>query len=350
VGIGKRRSLAVTALGGHAIRVGELGEDALVARIAGRIGPPGHLPEVWAGDDAAVFEAPGRTMLYTTDLLVEGVDFDLGWCAGGDVGWKAVAVNASDVAAMGGLPRYAVVALALPSDSAVALVDDLVEGMLAAASRWGIAVVGGDVSEANELSLSVALIGVAGGEGPVLRSGARPGEAICVTGSLGGARAGLVALEAGAVADSDDRLRNLVLRQLRPQARVDEGVRLAAAGASAMIDLSDGLVMDLGRLVRASGTGCEIDPQAVPVDPAVAALAPHRAEPIDFLETAILGGEDFELLLTIDEDRVASARRALEPLGTPLTRIGTVKSGDARIGGVALERWEARAWQHLRDR
>jgi thiamine-monophosphate kinase len=329
------------------MRADDLGEDALVARISARLsGEPGRA-EVWAGDDAAVLVAPGERLVFTTDLLVEGVDFELEWCSGTDLGWKVVAVNASDAAAMGAAPRFALATLGLRPDTPVSLIDAIVDGVVAAGEHWSIEIVGGDVSGARELSLAIALLGAVHGPGPVLRSGARPGDALCVTGWLGGARAGLAALNSGEVGrdGGSGPLRELVRRQVRPHARVEEGRRLAAAGATAMIDLSDGLARDLGRLMRASGTGCVVDPRAIPVDPSLEAATRWVSDPVD---AAILGGEDYELLLTIGDDHIIDARRAVEAAGTPFTRIGTVTPGAALIGDVDLQSWEDRAWQHLR--
>ncbi|HEX2235172.1 MAG TPA: thiamine-phosphate kinase [Actinomycetota bacterium] len=328
------------------MRVSALGEHGLLERIARRIGPPPP-SEVWAGDDAAVVPWPDAQLLLTTDVVVEGIDFRLEWSSPEDAGWKAVAASVSDIAAMGGRPQHAVASLALPAETPVALVDELLDGMLAAAARWGVSLVGGDLSGATELSLAIAAVGAAGQGGPVLRSAACPGDCLCVTGSLGGARAGLVALERGA-RSPDPETEAARARQLRPLARVDEGVALAAAGARAMIDISDGLVVDLGRLMAASGTGCDVDADAVPVDPAVEPVARRWA--LDALETALVGGEDYELLLTMEETLVDAAHTSLEAIGTPLTRIGVVTEGPARIGGRELASWREESWEHLRPR
>jgi thiamine-monophosphate kinase len=174
----------------------------------------------------------------------------------------------------------------------------------------------------------------------VLRSGARPGDAICVTGALGGAAGGLIALREGLDAPG------LTRRQLRPEARVEEGVGIARAGATAMIDLSDGLAVDLVRVMEASGTGCEVDVDSIPVDEGLAALA-NAAAP---LELAILGGEDFELLFTMSEQALGTLRAAAIGPEIAITRIGTVTDGEARLGGDALSEWKERGWDHLLNR
>jgi len=316
--------------------VGALGEFGLIDRFVSRIGAaPGD--EVWSGDDAAVFSMEPQRLLLTTDVLVEGIDFDRNYATGHDVGWKTFAANVSDIAAMGGRPRRAVATLCLPSTTQVAFVDELLDGLLAASERWGAGVVGGDVSEADRISVGVALVGNA--EHPVLRSGAKPGDAICVTGSLGGAAGGLLALRTDV-----EGVAELKRRQLRPVARVEEGVVAATAGATAMIDISDGFARDLGHLVAASGVGCEIEIDSIPVDPALADLA----ELIFPMEAALAGGEDFELLLTIPEGSLNRLSIELNEIGTEVTRVGTITDGEARLGTTSLEQWKEGGWEHLR--
>ena len=293
-----------------------------------------HLPappagELWSGDDAAVV---GGSVV-TTDLMVEGEDFDLSYCSGFDLGWKVVAANVSDVAAMGGRPRYAVGTFALPPSTPVELVDGVGRGLAAAADRWDLAVVGGDLSAAPVVMIGVTLIGQPWGRA-VRRDGAQPGDRLCVTGAIGGSWGGLTLLRAGRGDDSPA----LVGRHLRPQARVEEGRALAEAGATAMIDVSDGFAIDLTRLMRASGTGCVVYPAAVPVDPALAALGEA-----DVLRDAILGGEDFELLATLPPG-------AEPPAG--VTIVGEVtEEPSLRMGEIDLEELgRERGWDHLRGR
>lgn len=280
-------------------------------------------------------------MLLTTDMMVERIDFDLAYTSGKDVGWKATAINASDVASMGGRPTHAVAAVGLRPETPVLFVDDLVEGMLDAGDRFGVALVGGDVSAASEIGITVSMVGAAPAR-PLERSGARIGDAICVTGTLGGAAAGLIALRRGiAGAGSIERLKR---RHLRPTARVAEAAALVTLAPTAMIDVSDGLAVDLGHVVDASGVGCEVDFEAIPIDPDITAIGD-----IDPVEIAVLGGEDFELLFTIDTARLRDAQKALERLSTPVTRIGTVTEAGTRLGDRPLDEWRNRGWQHLRS-
>jgi thiamine-monophosphate kinase len=340
--------------------VGDIGEDALLGRIVGRLPPPPE-GEVWAGDDAAVLRAVGGDLLFTTDALVEGVDFSWSWCSGGDVGWKAMAVNASDIAAMAGRPRHALATLALPATTPVAVVDAVVDGLVEAADAAGIALVGGDISGARELSLGVALLGSSGPHGVVTRSGNRVGDAICVTGHVGGAAGGLSVLRSGLVPADDvlsggpaepapnPALRRLVARQLRPRARTAEGPLLAALGATSMIDVSDGLLLDLVRLMTAAGHGCRVEPGLVPIDPDLSELSGALVAGGDLVALAVGGGEDFELLFTIDASRVDAARSGLAA-HAQVTQIGVVTADGLRFGDEDIERMEGLGWEHLRRR
>lgn len=320
--------------------VSDLGEIELLARIRKRIGESKG-DERWAGDDTAILSWPDERLLMTTDMMVEGIDFDLAYAGGDDVGWKSLAINASDIASMGGRPTHAVAALGLPPETPVAFVDDLLDGLLAAGTTYEVALVGGDVSAAAEIAITISMVGSVLGT-PIERSGAMAGQAICVTGALGGAAAGLIALRRGALND-DPAVGRLRARHLRPAARVAEAAALVRCEPSAMIDISDGLAVDLGHLLDASGTGCEVDAGAVPVDPDIFTLPG-----VDPLEMAVLGGEDFELLFTIDSNRIESTSAALNQLSTPVTRIGTVTDSGATLGDRSLEEWRSRGWQHLR--
>ncbi|HZD65530.1 MAG TPA: thiamine-phosphate kinase, partial [Acidimicrobiales bacterium] len=254
--------------------------------------PPG---ETWLGDDAAVVTPPGRAggggrLLLATDLAVAGVHADLELVGLADLGWKAVAVNVSDIAAMGASPGQVVVAVAGPPATAL---ETLYEGIEAAAQRWSCPVVGGDLANARVLVVSVALTGaVPSGCGwdPVLRSGARPGDQVFVTGPLGASAAGLRALRAGR---RDPAGQALAARHRRPVARVAEGLAAATGGARAMIDVSDGLASDLSHLARASGVG---------VDLAVVPVAEGATE-----ADALGGGEDYELVFAAPDGAAVAA-------------------------------------------
>jgi thiamine-monophosphate kinase len=326
---------------------GDLGEHALIERVAPRFGPPAE-GEVWSGDDTAAFRWPEGELLFTTDLMVEDVDFKLAYSSGFDVGWKLVAANASDIAAMGGRPWRAVASIALRPETEIAFVDALAEGMAALSNDLGLGLVGGDFSSGREISASVAMLGIASDRGPILRSGARIGDALCVTGTLGGAAGGLLVLEEQIVAPGSGERETLVAASQRPRPRVDEG-QILADYAHAMIDLSDGLAVDLGHITEASGVGCEIELGAVPPHESLNWLCDKRPH-TDPVSLAITGGEDFELLVCLDASDLSEARARLDDQGTSLTRIGVVTDGPARIGDRDLEDWRAEGWEHLHNR
>jgi thiamine-monophosphate kinase len=306
-----------------------LGEQGLIRRIredSARV--PAAGVSVGIGDDTAVL-APtaGAALLATTDLVIEDVHFRRAWASPEDIGWKAMAVNLSDIAAMGGVPRWALVALAVAADTAAEDVEALYRGMRAAAAPHDVAIVGGDTSQSpHGCFVNVTLLGEHAGT-PRLRSAARAGDAIAVTGALGRSAAGLAVLEMGAEVAGrhglgGDVLDEIVRAHLRPRARVAEGRWLGqAAGVHAMMDCSDGLATDLGHICRESGVGARISLDLLPI--ATGAKAAARAFGRDPVEWATGGGEDYELLLTCgqgDLDRLS--REFQRATGTPLTMIG----------------------------
>lgn len=317
-------------------RLNELGEEAVVAML--RDAFPAPLGTIGIGDDAAVFPTPGERLVFTTDTLVESVDFDLAYFDGIDLGWKTLAANVSDVAAMGGTPVCALATLCAPPETELGFVQDVAEGIRRAAEQWGVRLVGGDFSGAASISLGIALLGSV--VRPVLRSGANVGDAICVTGSLGGSRGGLELLRRDPASSGP-----LVERHRRPRARLAEARALAGFSVTAMIDVSDGVVIDLLRLLRASDVGCSVDPSMVPVDPGLDGVAG-----LDAMEAALFGGEDLELLLTLPAEELQRAQEAVEQAGSALTRIGTVTGRERLFGEQALDEMEERSWDHLRNR
>jgi thiamine-monophosphate kinase len=304
----------------------DLGERGLIARIRRRLPPPGPEVRVGIGDDAAAIDWDGRTLLLTTDALVEDVHFRRSTATLREVGAKALAVNVSDIAAMGGEPRYALLALALPPSLAVAEIDALYDGLLDVADRYGVALVGGDTCAApGAIVLSVTLVGAVTGE-PLRRSGARPGDVILVTGSLGASAAGLAILERGAGGLPPEAVDGLIRAHRLPTPRVAEGRLIhAIGGATAMIDLSDGLATDLGHIAAESGTGAVVHLAKVPVSPETRAAG--RSLGVDALQWAVSGGEDYELLFTAAAPRAAEVARAVSArTGTPVHAIGEIRA------------------------
>lgn len=255
--------------------LGDLGEAAVLARIFPRLpGAPAAL--VGPGDDAAVLAAPDGRVVITTDTMVHGPDFRLAWSTPHDLGWKAAATNLADVAAMGAAPTALVVAVAAPPDTDVALLEGLADGLrdACAALAPGCGVVGGDLSSSATLTIAVTAFGDLQGREPVLRSGARPGDVLAVSGRLDLAAAGLELLFTRAV-DADghpDALLAAALRerfpaeleaQLAPSPPLADGIVAALAGATAMLDVSDGLAIDAGRIAAASGVRIDVDSGAL---------------------------------------------------------------------------------------
>jgi thiamine-monophosphate kinase len=303
----------------------EIGERGLVARLRRRLPAPGPEVLIGIGDDAAAVAWRAGTLLLTTDTLLEGVHFRRTTATLRDIGAKAIAVNASDIAAMGGEPCYALLALAVPPSLAVAEVDELYAGIADMAQRHGVTVVGGDTCAASSgVVLSVTLVGRVEGA-PLRRSGARPGDAILVTGMLGAAAAGLAVLERGAGAVPRASADAVVRPHRVPTPRVREGQLIHASGwATAMIDLSDGLATDLGHIAAESHVGARIEVAALPLDDATRGVA--RALGVDPLHWALSGGEDYELLFTATPGRALElARLVTDRTGTPVHRIGEVR-------------------------
>jgi len=275
--------------------------------------------QVGIGDDTAVLAAD-PPLLVAHDMLVEDVHFRWTTHAWADVGHAALAVNLSDIAAMGGEPIAAVVGLASPMGALrSAQVREFYGAMEDLAKLSGCSIIGGDISRARETVVGVTVIGrMPAGLAPVLRSGARPGQLVCVTGRLGRSAAGRLVLN-----DPPARARphdaELVAAHKRPEPRLAAGVTLARAGASAMMDISDGLCLDAERMALASGVCITIDLERVPIGAGVSAVAIDAG--IDAAEFASTGGEDYELLVTVDPDLVPR-------VGLDLVSVGTVSAGE----------------------
>ena len=275
------------------------------------------------GDDAAAWDGPAGTTVMTSDAMVEGVHFNLDRIDWSDLGWKAMAVNLSDIAAMGSSPLYSTVTLGLKSELPVEGLTNMYRGIAEACQQHGGSIVGGDVVRSPTFFVAVTMTGTAppgdkrdADSAPLLtRDGASVGDAIAVTGSLGCSRGGLRMQLEGLSFDADveAHLRNA---HNRPVPRVAEGMELARQGVKAAIDVSDGLVDDLGKLCQASGVGARIVSDRVPVDAFL-----RRAYPDDCLTLALSGGEDYELLFTADRN---ATEQATSTLDVPATVIGEI--------------------------
>lgn len=338
------------------MRVDELGEFPLIARLTqGRTMPADVAIDI--GDDTSVLNVPASAQLIATcDAQVEGQHFLLTVATPEDVGAKSLAVNLSDVAAMGAVPRWALVSLLIPPSLEVSVLDGIYAGMRELAARWDVGLVGGNVSSTTgPLTIDVTLLGVCPRGRAITRAGGHPGDTVVVAGTLGAAAAGLLALvtEPGVVCP-EDAITRARLALVRPMPLVAEGQALAATGVvTAMLDVSDGLTADLAHLCERSGVGAELDADAIPVDPAALAIArAYGRDPLDF---ALAGGEDYALVCAVRPDGVERVLASVRALGTPAHAVGhliEIPAGEtalrlrARDGHVRP--LAPRGWDHLR--
>ncbi|MGN6327247.1 thiamine-phosphate kinase [Pseudolysinimonas sp.] len=326
--------------------LGEVGEGATLARIFPRL-PDAAAAIVGPGDDAAVLRAPDGRFVVTTDTMVHGPDFRRAWSRPVELGWKAAATNLSDVAAMGAVPTALVVALVAPADTPVADLESLADGLRRACDALapGCGVVGGDLSVSETLTIAVTAFGDLEGRAPVLRSGARPGDAVAVAGRLGLAATGLRLLFAEGVdaaghpdAAAAERLRTAhpepLAAQLSPVPPIALGPVAARGGATAMLDVSDGLAIDARRIASASGIAIDLDAAAI------ARVAGDGVDP----RAALTGGEDHALLATFPAD--AAVPDGFVVIGKAAAGAGLLVDGravDERGGWDPYADWDGRA-------
>ncbi|HSB33901.1 MAG TPA: thiamine-phosphate kinase [Nitrospirota bacterium] len=347
------------------MKLSDLGEFGLIDKIRKSSAPPSPSVLVGIGDDAAVVNMRASTsLLATTDMLIEGVHFDLSFTDFYSLGWKSAAVNLSDIAAMGGSPRFCLTSLGIPPFFSVKQIAGFYRGLTALLTAHRTALVGGDTcSSPQGMTVSVTLLGEIEKKFVVGRGGAKPGDRIFVTGTLGDSSAGLELLKAGAsgrqfgVRSSETGVRNrktgvrnrdvfselrtpyseLVKRHLRPVPRVEWGRALARSRcAHAMIDVSDGLSSDLSHICEQSGVGAVVEAGKIPLSPQLRKIAAHLSKtPVRY---ALDGGEDYELLFTVPPEKT----KKLRSLGLPATEIGEITRtrkmlmADERGGTISL--------------
>ncbi|MFP4200170.1 MAG: thiamine-phosphate kinase [Clostridia bacterium] len=310
------------------------GEFELIAALRQRLEGHGNLEGVIGGigDDAAVLgfdDLDSPRLLATVDLLAEGIHFDRSYTDGSELGEKALVVNLSDIAAMGGTARYALVSLAIPPGFPREYLEEIYEGLARAGDLYGTAVVGGNVSSSRgQLMVDVAVMGEV--RRPVYRSGARPGDVVAVSGSLGAAASGLRWLSCREQLDGTGAIDQHVRRCLRahksPIPRLELGGLLGETGATSMIDISDGLASEVNHLAEESLATMAIFASAIPIDESAAAVAARlRLDPLDL---ALFGGEDYELLFTIPPALWDEVEASTRGIGTKITPIGRVYTGD----------------------
>ena len=331
--------------------VHELGEYRLIDRLAQLVEAAGLQPpvagdfhlRVGIGDDAAAWQVGGGLLVTTTDTMVEDVHFTQQTTPWSDVGWKVMAANLSDIAAMGALPLGAVVTLGLPGSLPVSAIEAMYAGMLEACHRYRFLLVGGDIVSSPRSFVTVALNGVCPKQ-PLTRASAQPGDAVAVTGPLGGSAGGLQLLLSDKQPPHGEAFQHLVRAHRRPEPRLDEAQRLVEAGIRCAMDVSDGLVTDLAKLCRASGVAARVHAPQVPIDPHLTQLIPTKA-----LQLALNGGEEYELVFA---GRPALVRELIAAMPRGAV-IGEVMSGPHGQVTVLDEQGQempvtAHGWEHLR--
>lgn len=335
------------------MRISEAGgELGWIERVrAAHAGAAGNGLAVPIGDDAAVLDIPaGRQVVVTTDMLVEGVHFRRDWSDPYSIGWKAAAVNLSDIAAMGAEPTFAFVSLAFVREETTETLERLYNGFADCLNRYSARLAGGDTNASpHGLMINVTQMGTVATGHAWTRTGARVGDSILVTGTLGNSHGGLALLRQDGLARAEKYSPTLVGAHRRPQPRVVAARLLAETGkVRAAMDISDGLAGDLAKLCAASGLGARIDTALVPISDDLRAAADTLGQ--DATRMALIGGEDLELLLVVPPESVAAVRLAVEDTGIACTLVGEiVKSGlrfvDAH-GEDALPPGE-RGWDHF---
>lgn len=334
-----------------------MGEFGLIARLTHGLETR---PDVvlGVGDDAALLDVGTNMLLVATcDAQVEGRHFQSNVATPQEIGHKTLAVNASDIAAMGAEPLWALISLLLPANVSMELLDGIYAGIRSLGRQLGVAIVGGNVSGTDgPLTLDMTLLGRVERERACTRSGGQPGDRLVVTGTLGAAAAGVLAFTTAHGAASRVQVAPALLERARvalaaPVPRVAEGRALGATGVvSAMLDVSDGLAADLGHLCTASGVGVVVEAESLPIDAATSAIAAAYGR--DPLELAIGGGEAYELLFTVPPDALDAALHAVQSVGSSASVIGELTEAREgmrlRLGDGTLRPLEPRGWDHLR--
>lgn len=317
------------------MKLRELGEFGFIDRLSRTVNLRDGV-RLGIGDDAAVTEpASGTVTLTSTDMLVEGVHFDLSYSDPYSLGRKSLAVNLSDIAAMGGRPRFVLLALAIPPTLSVEFLDIFTAGFLSLAEEYGVSLIGGDTCSSRAgLVISVTVMGEQEPSKVLTRAGARPGDLVCVSGSVGDAAMGLELLRRGEIEGW------CIRRHLEPTPRLREGERLAEAGLpSAMIDVSDGILADLGHITGQSGCGAGIELGRLPLSQAYREAVDRLS--LEPFALALTGGEDYELLFTLAKDRWPLVRELFGLAGTEVTIIGEIHPKP----GITVTGPDGRPWE-----
>lgn len=331
-----------------------MGEFGLIDRITqGAVIRPKRVVK-GVGDDAAIFHpTANEPMLLTTDLLVEQIHFKRDAISGKDLGFKSLAVNLSDIAAMGGSPLEAFVSIAIPDDCPLEYIDTIYDGIRGLAGRFGVNILGGDTTGSKkDLIINIAVTGSADSEQLLLRDGAKPGDWVYLTGFVGDSRAGLQII-LDRLERNDSLLAELYQRHCRPFPHIDEGLFLATSEAvTTAIDVSDGVASDLGHILSQSGCGAVIDTRHLPLSSELSQFGERYS--IDTIDFALNGGEDYVLLCTVQAEKADELEAAfLSQFGRPIFRIGEINRSmklEVIDRDGRLRPFESKGWDHFKRR
>jgi thiamine-monophosphate kinase len=335
------------------MKVSELGEFGLIELLADIVDRTRNPQDIsWQhlligiGDDAAAWQRDSSIQLATTDSLVQDTHFDLNITTWEELGWKAVAVNLSDIAAMGGIPMFALISLALPGELETDCISSLYQGMAQIANRFGVAIVGGNIASASKTIINVTVLGSLESKSALTRSAAVPGDRVAITGYTGLSAAGLKMLKQKLSFDAET---SRLLRQahLQPTPRINEGQLLLHHKVKAAIDISDGLIADLTHICKASKVSARINKDSVPIHPILQSNFKS-----DCQQLALSGGEDYELLFTANSQVISQVKQAVS---CPVTVIGELMEGMpgqvilSDAGGKNIP-WEPGGWEHFKSK
>jgi thiamine-monophosphate kinase len=340
------------------MRLSDLGEFGLIQQIEKSFRTRSSRAPLGIGDDAAaLFVSPGKTLLATTDMLLEGVHFDLSYTDFYSLGWKSAAVNLSDIAAMGGVPRFCLTSLGIPEGITAEQISEFYRGFKALIRKHKVDLVGGDTCSSEvDLVISVTVLGEVEKKKMLTRAGARPGDRIFVTGALGDSAAGLELLQAKGkgLRAKDSNVNSafriphsaLIKRHLRPVPRVETGRKLALSGCvTSLIDISDGLSSDLAHICEQSGVGADVYAEKIPFSKEIKAAAKYlKTIPLHY---ALAGGEDYELLFTVSPLKL----KKFKTLRIPAREIGLITRGEIDIihGAGERRRLDPTGYNHFRE-
>jgi thiamine-monophosphate kinase len=335
------------------MKVSELGEFGLIELLANIVDRTKNSKDIsWQrlligiGDDAAAWQGDSSIQLATTDSLIQDTHFDLNITTWEELGWKSIAVNLSDIAAMGGIPEYALISLALPGELEIDSVSSLYQGMVQIANQFGVAIIGGNIASASRTMINVTVLGSLESKDVLTRSAAVPGDQVAVTGYMGLSAAGLKMLKQKLSFDAET---SRLLRQahLQPTPRINEGQALLNHGVRAAIDISDGLIADLAHICKTSKVSAKINKDSVPIHPVLQSKFKS-----DCYQLALSGGEDYELLFTASSHIINQVK---QDISCPVTVIGEITEGtpgQIRLVDAAGKTipWQQGGWEHFKSK